>query len=1025
MERIKEIPISKYVTGSAPRIGTDKYRVNPCPQCGHDDCCTVYESTNSYTCFSCGSAGSVIDFYMASNGISDVSQAVQELAVDNGIQLKKNNSNNKNENKNREIFAEAAQYYHERALESKKAKEFFASRERSDEMVREQLYGFSDGHLGEYLLKKGYSKQELLDSGLVKEKNGKMYDFLGSDNIITPISYGNRVCDFHVRNLATDKNEKKRYQLPKDKKLGNILYYGQSDIGREKLILVEGQEDRNTLLETIDRKEYGVAATLGQVSDEQLQFLIDRCTEKSVLYLCFDADDGGKKYIDKIGNALFTKCLVMVITFEEEKDIDAYLRKVDKKYRSEELENLIVHAKDYLSYRINNTKINPELSPKMQEAIYMPILELIAKEKLVETRHQYVQLFNEHLNEDLPKEQKKSRAINYSHIVKSIIARNDDKEEWDDDDEEDDLLTVYQYKNRYFKRGENKKRCKLSEFIITIKRYVEQDDELYYEIVMTNFLGIVSKPVLLGKSERVNKKAFRETVANYGSFYYYGSDDDLSEIWQLEEKKANIESRTCYFSRYGYLKHHDVWLFENCAYKSGKLYLPEPNSDVIVIDGIGYRPKDVCVYGGDKPVVNTSKTPSIDYAKQIAKLNHKMWDDGNNSFRGFLLMGFLSSLVYLNEIVKAERLFPYILAFGPPGTGKSRAVQFIMNMIGFQNGGENWGESTPYGISQAIEQLSSLPFWIEEFSNSSLANPKQQGKVEILKNIYNRTSSGKGGINRKRMAMEVNAAILFTGQDRPENQALLSRCVVLRKEKPTPDNNVAFKKLKSENDEGNLSLVFRWLIETKSEIKTKQILENIQIYKNEMLKRGRDMNFEIDDRTVSNIAIFAACFSVYEIHEYDNEFVRWIAAEAVQDMKRKQSEDIVYRFFSDIEVMYDSIQRRNVMVRNGDTLFMRYNVVYSNWKQFQNSIRVNEIISEDGLKDYLRKAPEGYWIDSDEKARGNKRFYIDGLQVRGIFLSISKLPKHIKEVVLSWFEPENNFYDDFEANRGSDGSSSI
>lgn len=61
------------------KIGTDKYRINPCPVCGSKDHFTIYPKTNSYSSFSeCCQGGSVYKYLQEIKGMSE-NMAYEEL----------------------------------------------------------------------------------------------------------------------------------------------------------------------------------------------------------------------------------------------------------------------------------------------------------------------------------------------------------------------------------------------------------------------------------------------------------------------------------------------------------------------------------------------------------------------------------------------------------------------------------------------------------------------------------------------------------------------------------------------------------------------------------------------------------------------------------------------------------------------------------------------------------------------------------------------------------------------------------
>jgi len=68
-------------------VGNDLIRVNPCPICGHNDCCTVYNSTNSYTCFSHDGGGTIVDFLMEYETFSEA-EALKKIDNLSGFKKK-------------------------------------------------------------------------------------------------------------------------------------------------------------------------------------------------------------------------------------------------------------------------------------------------------------------------------------------------------------------------------------------------------------------------------------------------------------------------------------------------------------------------------------------------------------------------------------------------------------------------------------------------------------------------------------------------------------------------------------------------------------------------------------------------------------------------------------------------------------------------------------------------------------------------------------------------------------------------
>ncbi len=997
LAELKNYNLASYVGGKQSRAGRST-RVNPCPICGHNDCFTIFDS-NTYKCYSCGKSGTIIDYVMDMNMAHDVSAAISYLCEQLNIKLpeagKPYKVYNAKQAEIEQVFELAAKFYHEQLKVNKQGLAYMEKRGRSAELYEELKIGFAATRFGlsSYLKQNKISEEVQLASGLVtKSKNdGKLYDFFGNSQIIYPNYVNGKVCDFQCKYLVKDK-DKPNYRLRNENRLRGCQFYGQDGLYRDKWIIVEGQEDRNSILEINlglnQRDKYNPVAILGSLSEEQISMLVERAEGKTV-YLCLDSDAAGTAYTEKLIAALCGVAQIHIVEFgDEHKDIDDYLNSIDIDNRRMVFDRLIVNSIDPVTWYLQRMP-DGDLNPYQSKTLLSPIINIIGKEDDVVMRGAYMGQIEKIL---------KPRPKLISAIVKAVREKgNQDNAGVDHDDESD--RSVSRRGTQYIKVTKDSYKI-ISDFVMSITRYIEDDNIRYYEVVLHTYQG-QSKPLIMSNEQRINMRLFDAALAAMGPYYFYGSLNDLKEVWQLEEERADIKSYTCRFNRYGWIKDHGIWLFSNCAYKNGKMYLPEPEADVIVIDGIGYQSKNVRVYGGDITSLDTVNVPTYEFVESVIKHVWDMWDaDGRgekSTFKGFLAMGFLAATVYLCDITAKENKFPYLLAFGPPGTGKSEAMQFIMNMWGFRNGGENWGEATPSGIGMALEQLSNVPYWLEEFSNTMGASTVQQRKVELLKNAYNRVGSGKGGLNG-RTIYEVNGSLFLTGQDRPENQALLSRCVVLRKEMPTDTGTSGYHYLKAEGKK--LTLVTRWLLETKTEEKAALYWSNFNQLMAELKRRVKERTGDYNERTAVNYAIVATGFSLYGYHEHDAEFLDWLVGECVTDMNRKQAEDIVYKFFSDIETVFHG-QMHSVISRYGDEVYLYYTHIYNEWIKNLKSTGMQEYIGSGGLLDYMRKDVSDYWIKPIEK-EGMHRKYFGKTQCRCIGVYVDKLPKQIRDIVEGW-----------------------
>ena len=86
----KRVSLLNYIASKGYKIknlGSGQYRVNPCPLCNHNDSFTIYNNTNTYTCFSTSekedaSKGDIITFIRETEHLSfeDAKKKLYELA---------------------------------------------------------------------------------------------------------------------------------------------------------------------------------------------------------------------------------------------------------------------------------------------------------------------------------------------------------------------------------------------------------------------------------------------------------------------------------------------------------------------------------------------------------------------------------------------------------------------------------------------------------------------------------------------------------------------------------------------------------------------------------------------------------------------------------------------------------------------------------------------------------------------------------------------------------------------------------
>ncbi len=265
------------------------------------------EAGNFYHCFGCGATGDVIKFVSEMEN-TDFVDTVKMLAERAGMPAPKTDFDNEKtiEQKRKrdvliKIMNDTAHFYLDN-LNSGKADEhieYILSRKIPPQIVRQFGLGaslnFND--LPAYLLKKGYSKRDILDSGAVSEVEGRMIDSQGGRLIFPIINAYDQVIAFGGRALkkveyGKYKNTKETPIFNKSKNLYNInrLKKLKREQTIKNVIMVEGYMDTISLYQAGFKN---VVASMGTSLTQEQARLIKRYTD--TVLISYDGDSAGQK----------------------------------------------------------------------------------------------------------------------------------------------------------------------------------------------------------------------------------------------------------------------------------------------------------------------------------------------------------------------------------------------------------------------------------------------------------------------------------------------------------------------------------------------------------------------------------------------------------------------------------------------------------------------------------------------------------------------------------------------------------
>ena len=318
---------------------------------------SVAPDKGMYYCFGCHKGGGVINFQMEIDGLS-YPDAVRALAKRVGMAVPEDEQYQSRYRQQERLWAlhkEAARFFHSKlyAPEGKVALEYALGRG----MTKSTLTTFGIGYapdgwseLVDALRKKGYTDEELKDSGLVtvSKKNGNLFDRFRDRLMFPIIDVRGNVIGFGGRIMKKDPDAAKYLNSPetlifnKRKNLFALNLAKKSKLGY--LILVEGYMDAIAL------HQYGfdcAVASLGTALTEDGANLLSKYTDQVVLI--YDGDEAGQRAAQRAIPILEkTGLQVKVLQMRDAKDPDEFL----KKFGADKFKILLEESSNRVEYQL-------------------------------------------------------------------------------------------------------------------------------------------------------------------------------------------------------------------------------------------------------------------------------------------------------------------------------------------------------------------------------------------------------------------------------------------------------------------------------------------------------------------------------------------------------------------------------------------------------------------------------------------------------------------------------------------------
>ncbi len=332
---------------------------------------SVNTSNQFFYCFGCKKSGDVISFIMEIESL-DFGDAVKFLAEKAKIPLpdvKYDDEQIKEQKRKRqrahEILKETALFYVQNIKSEQGAEHYEYARKRT--YTNQTIVRFGMGasldfnSLPQYLRNKGYTDAEMLYAGVVGEKDGRTFDWIGKRLAIPIIDQFNNVIGFSGRRIDGGKeqkylNTKETEIFKKGKTFFNLnnLKKVKNEKGLDSVIVVEGHLDVVALCQA---GVENVVASMGTALTKDQARVLKRYSDK--VYICYDGDFAGQKAAIKGLEILSEEGLeVKVVALPDGMDPDDVIKqRGESGYRE-----LLADAKPLIDFKLDIIKRTYDVS---------------------------------------------------------------------------------------------------------------------------------------------------------------------------------------------------------------------------------------------------------------------------------------------------------------------------------------------------------------------------------------------------------------------------------------------------------------------------------------------------------------------------------------------------------------------------------------------------------------------------------------------------------------------------------------
>ncbi|MDF2841787.1 MAG: primase-like protein [Herbinix sp.] len=339
------------------------YRLNPCPVCGHNDCATVGEAVN---CFSCHWSGTHISaWYEYATGVLGIPlrDAIAKLDIFTGLRFPNSAGSNiedyAQEIARQNILRVAEKHYHEQLIKCTQTFNvgtrwvtpldyLLKIRQRKMTTIEDMKIGFISNYfdLHKLLISMGYTKQQIKDAKAWAPEGLFIYYY--KDPLTKDITRINTKNPFQAKiQKKDDSGSTIEGDVIQGYSVGDkVPMFTPRFSFKKPFVAVEGENDLGAIYENGATNSSCIG---GNLSDEQFEAAFENA--ENIIYVMFDNDEKGNEYVDRMNRLLPDKDIRKIEYPLNFNDPDDY-------YRSPEAKHIDILIKDAKRLETEGYKIS-------------------------------------------------------------------------------------------------------------------------------------------------------------------------------------------------------------------------------------------------------------------------------------------------------------------------------------------------------------------------------------------------------------------------------------------------------------------------------------------------------------------------------------------------------------------------------------------------------------------------------------------------------------------------------------------